>query len=74
MATLNGDVITETIETQRSVKDLRARKKAIQDEIDEVKLLPDMELMPNPTKESSLARLREEKQQIVDLLNSVNLN
>jgi len=72
MITLDGDNIIETTETIMSVKELRAKKKAINEEIDAVKLEPDELVILNDNKQR-LEVLRAEKQKIIDLLNSVNL-
>lgn len=72
MATLNGDTLTQQIPQEYSVKELRAKKQALQAQIDLVKLEPDQIMILNDNKQR-LEVLRAEKQKIVDLLNSVNL-
>jgi hypothetical protein len=72
MLTLDGDNIIETTETTMSVKELRAREKAINDEIDLVNLEPDEMVVPTG-KQAKLLTLRAERDAIVATLQSVNL-
>ena len=72
MITLDGDNIIETTEKLTSVKDLRARKKALNDEIDLVKLEPELVLMDSG-RNQKLEMLKNEKDAINTLLGKVNL-
>jgi len=72
MATLQGDDIIET--TSISVKELRALKKELNDEIDLVKLEPDTITIPNEDKKFRLSELRAERTRINGILSSVNLS
>lgn len=70
--TVSGDTLTETTEVKSSVQTLKARKKAIGDEIDTIHLEPDFMQVPT-YKEARIQVLKDEQKKITDTLKAVNI-